>query len=146
VLFGVFATSGEALPAEAVAEQCQRLAPQLRCAFHGDDRGWHRVEFLAPDGAEPAELDQYWATEDGIRQELNLWAAWLERFESNPHSAPLMLRVIQAAQMFCLNAAAPDGVWLELCRWLAWRTDGVYQVDGSGIFAADGTLLVAEAT
>ena len=33
---------------------------------------------------------------------------------------------------------------LALCRHLARETEGFYQVDGVGFFAADGTLLVRE--
>jgi hypothetical protein len=121
----------------------------LRCAFQGDDQGWFRVELFAPGHDEPAELDQYWATEDGIRPQLNTWAAWLEVQPDSPHTAALMRHVIQTAQLFCLHvsaALAADGAARELCRWLAARTDGVFQADGSGFHAADGTLLVAEAT
>lgn len=143
----VFGRSPEALLPEALAEQIQHLAPQYRCAFQGDAQGWFRVELFAPDCAEPIELDHYWSTEPGIRPQLNTWAAWLEVHDDNPHSAPLMGRVVQTAQLFCLNTPTGlDAASLELCRWLARQTDGVYQADGSGFHAADGTLLVAEAT
>ena len=45
----VFSLSPDPLPAAALAEQVQHLAPHLRCAFHGDDQGWFRVELFAPD-------------------------------------------------------------------------------------------------
>ena len=51
--------------------------------------------------------------------------------------------------MFCLHvpaALAQDEVGFRLCHWLAQRTDGVFQADDSGFHAADGVLLVAEAT
>ncbi len=145
----VFSLSPEPLAAAALQEQVQHLAPQLRCAFHGDEQGWFRVELFAPGAEQPAELDQYWATETGIRAQLNTWAAWLEVQDTNPHSAALMQRVIQSAQLFCLHAPPAltlAGVCLDLCRWLARQTDGIYQADISGFHAADGKLLVAEAT
>ena len=144
----VFGLSKEALPAAALAEQVQQLAPQWRSVFQGDEQGWFRVTLFAPDCGEPAELDHYWATEAGIRSQLNTWAAWVEVQENNPNSGPLMERMIQTGQLFCLNVPAAlvagDVCW-QLCRWLARYTDGVFQADGSGFHAADGTLLVAEA-
>ncbi len=32
----------------------------------------------------------------------------------------------------------------EICRYLAHVTEGIYQIDGAGFFAADGRLLVSE--
>ena len=51
-----------------------------------------------------------------------------------------------ALQVLTEATPALAGVCRDLTRWLAVQTDGVYQVDGSGFHAADGTLLVAEAT
>jgi len=82
---------------------------------------------------------------------LNAHAADLETRDYSPNAGPLMRHVIQAQQLVTLRKPidAPDEVALdrvltEACRFLAARTDGVYQIDDLGWFAADGTLLVQE--
>ena len=40
--------------------------------------------------------------------------------------------------------AVTKGFGADVCRFLARATDGIYQIDGQGFFAADGTLLVTE--
>lgn len=37
-----------------------------------------------------------------------------------------------------------EDLCLAACRFLARETEGVYQVDGQGFFAPDGTLLLQE--
>jgi hypothetical protein len=108
--------------------------------FRGDDLGWFHADLVTEDG--PIELDRFLASEDGIRAELRTWAAWLETREGHPNHGPLMERMIATQQVFTLHG--PAEACEACCRYLAGVTDGVYQVDGRGIVAADGTLLLEE--
>jgi hypothetical protein len=119
--------------------------------FRGDDQGWFEVDLVFAPGAEEVHVDRFVSTEEGIRGELNAWAAWLETLEDNPHACRLMERVTQTRQVFTFSRPAAgddeeatDPLGIELCRFLARETGGVYQVDGLGFFTADGTLLVPE--
>jgi hypothetical protein len=66
-----------------------------------------------------------------------------------------MERLIIAKEVFTLHQPLEDAddiddaemaerLCLACCRYLAAATDGVYQADHRGFFAADGTLLVPE--
>jgi hypothetical protein len=114
--------------------------------FAADDSGWYQADVLI-DGR-PLQMERYLADEQGIRAELNSWAAWLETREDAPEHLRLMERIIQTAQLFTLQcrdeSANADRVGVALCRYLAENTAGVYQIDGRGFFAADGRLLVSE--
>ena len=78
-------------------------------------------------------------------------AADLETRDYSPNAGPLMAHVIQTQQLITVrrpvdspDEVALDRVLTEVCRFLAARTDGVYQVDDVGWFAASGELLVQE--
>jgi hypothetical protein len=111
---------------------------------------WYRV-FGALDAAPalavvpPLTLDCYSADEEGIRAELNSWAAFLETCDG-PHAVPLMERTIQARYLFTLHdpTGEHDRDCVALCQQIAGVTAGFYQIDGVGFFDADGTLLVSE--
>jgi hypothetical protein len=112
---------------------------------------WYRVFGsldAAPDfGADaPLVLERFHADDEGIRAELNSWAAFLETC-GGPHHVRLMERTIQARQLFTLTDPTTDVVdpgCVALCRRLAAETAGFYQIDDIGFFDADGTLLVEE--
>jgi hypothetical protein len=136
-------------PKEVLEHLCALGAESGR--FRGDHQGWFAAELLLPDGAS-FHLERYLAAEDDIRDELNTWAAWLETMADNPHHARLMQHMIGTRQLFtlCAPEEQTDRVLAEefcigVCRYLAGVTDGVYQVDERGFFAADGMLLVREA-
>jgi hypothetical protein len=123
--------------------------------FRGDDRGWFRAELVFADDAPPVVVERYFADEEGIRAELNSWAAWLEEQEGKSQAAPLMERLIGTKQLFTLRQPIEDvdeggdaefveRLCLTCCRHLAAATEGVYQADHGGFFVADGTLLVPE--
>ncbi len=118
--------------------------------FKGDDLGWTSGEFRLPTGA-PVLLARYLTKEDDLRDDLNAHAAELETMDYSPNSGPLMARVIQTKQLITLRKPVdvPDEVLTEkvleeACRFLALTTDGVFQIDGRGWFAAGGELLVQE--
>ena len=130
----------------AVLERLYGLAA-VTGDFGGDEAGWFRADLVLPDGT-TLHLECFQAKEEGIRAELNSWAAHLETFEDDAAAARLMEHVIQTRQLYLLerpdDATAADALCVELCRFLAQQTDGVYQIDGLGFFAADGSLLVEE--
>ncbi len=89
------------------------------------------------------EASRYLSTEEGIRAELNTWAAWVESTGDGPIQQRLMQHLISTRQIFVLHDAPPE-LAIPVCQHLARVTEGVYQVDGQGFFDADGRLLVAE--
>jgi hypothetical protein len=120
--------------------------------FRGDDQGWFSAELELPGEETPLEMQRYLVSEKGIRDELNTWAAWLETQTANPHRDDLMRRVVQSQQVFTILRPADvcdemtvAAACRQTCAFLAQATGGVYQIDDHGFFAADGTLLVAEA-
>lgn len=144
--YRVFGSSSVMPEPERIVEFLDRRISALACEFAADGSGWYQAELRVEDVA--LLLERYLADESGIRAELNSWAAWLETREEAPEHVRLMERMIQTAQLFTLQCDDPsessDRVCVALCRFLAEQTAGVYQIDGHGFFAADGTLLVAE--
>ena len=91
-------------------------------------------------------LERWTSDEEGIRAELNSWAAYLETC-GGPHQVRLMERTIQTKQLFTLHDPSGDRLdpaCVALCRHLATETAGFYQIDEIGFFDADGTFLVEE--
>ena len=66
--------------------------PQVQ--FRGDDQGWFEAEVEIALSGPALSLQRYLANEEGIRAELNTWAAWLETVEDNSHALPLMQRIV----------------------------------------------------
>lgn len=117
-------------------------------SFRADARGWFEADMLLPGEDEAVKLERFLAAEEGVRTELHTWIAWLETRES-PHQDRLIRLFVSAAQVFTLtlpdDTAGRQGKFcLTTCRYLAGRTRGVYQIDGQGLFATDGGLLVPE--
>ena len=165
VWFRVFAATDAQVEPGALLEQGSKLGKEITGKFRGDDQGWFEAQlaFAAAEfafalffelGAEPfvpfLEIDHFLHDEDGIRQELNTWAAWLETKEEHPEHARLMQQIIGTRQLFIGRSAsaAGSGAVMRVCwklqQYLARETQGIYQVDGRGFFAADGTLLIPE--
>jgi hypothetical protein len=147
--FRVFGTNEVQPQPAALLEHLAGLDATCSGNFRGDDQGWFEAE-LHRGGRPFLQMERYLAREEGIRPELNSWAAWLETAEGNPNQGWLMEQVINTRQLFTLRPpdgqVSPDAVRIgtELCRYLARSTGGVYQVDGIGFLAADGALLIAE--
>ena len=114
-----------------------------------DAQGWFKATVTAPDGTPLLQTDRYLVEEEGIRSELNSWAAWLET-QDGANQERLMLHMIRTSQLFVLGQAdnvrssETDGMAVALCRFLARKTEGVYQVDGMGFFDRDGSCLMEE--
>ena len=135
----------------ALLEYVHRCGIEAVGRIHSDDQGWFAIDLVLSDSEMPVRLERFLANEDGIRPELNTWAAWLETAEHSPNHAWLMEQMIQTRQVFTLEATGPDlegsledELCLSLSLFLAQATAGVYQVDSQGFFAADGTLLLRE--
>jgi hypothetical protein len=138
VWYRVFA-AGDAGPSPAAILERLNAFAAVSGDFGGDAAGWFRADFTAPGGV-VLHLERFLSTEEGVRAELNSWAAHLEAGGDDPGHVALMEQVIQAKQLFTLerpdDAADADGLCVELCRFLAQTTAGVYQIDGRGFFAA----------
>jgi hypothetical protein len=138
---------GQAAPPEpaGILEHLNKLGIAVRGQFTSDTDGWFHADLVMEDGE--VHVERFLASEEGIRAELNSWAAWIETCEDSAHYAPLLEQMIQATQLFTLESpggAALDGLALALCQYLARATAGLYQVDGQGLFTAEGNLLVRE--
>jgi hypothetical protein len=147
----VFGTNDVPPEPAALLEHLHGVGLPVHGRFRGDDQGWFDAQLVFDEDSPPLQVERYLATEEGIRADLNSWAAWLETAEDNPHSAELMQHVISTTQLFTLHCpeeeddeGAIEPLRTALCRFLAGATGGVYQVDGQGFFAADGSLLVRE--
>jgi hypothetical protein len=144
--YRIFGSSVEMPEPMRILAFLETQAASISSDFATDESGWYRADLCIDDVS--LLLERYLADEPGIRAELNSWAAWLETREDAPEHVGLMERLIQTAQLFTLQCDNPsissDRVCVALCRFLAETTTGVYQIDGRGIFAADGSLLVAE--
>jgi hypothetical protein len=147
--FRVFgASEAEPSPA-AILEYLHAIDARVRARFRGDDQGWFDVELRLAGEEALLRLERFLAAEEGIRAELNTWAAWLETHEDNPHRDRLMVQVIGTKQVFTMREeeneeTVPVAIAAGICQYLARVTEGVYQVDGKGFFDATGKLLVSE--
>lgn len=119
--------------------------------FRADDDGWFEAVLDLTKIGVALRMNRFMAAEEGIRAELNNWAAWLETREDQPHSEPLMRRMIGVKQIFVWffpehlkNGGSLEKLCRQMCQYLAGLTEGVYQVDGQGFFDKDGVLLVPE--
>jgi hypothetical protein len=143
VWYRVFGASPEMPTPTAILDFLAGRSASVSGDFATDASGWYQADLLV--NGVPLQLERYLAEEEGIRAELNSWAAWLETRENAPEHAHLMERMIQTAQLFTLHGGeGSEQICLDICRFLAGATAGVYQIDERGFFAADGTLLVAE--
>jgi hypothetical protein len=144
--YRIFAGSPDMPAPAAIWEFLRERYGSVSGEFAVDASGWYQADLLV-DGV-ALQLERYLADEPGIRAELNSWVAWLEMRENAPEHVRLMERMIQTAQLFTLHSseqsARAESVCGELCRFLAETMAGVYQIDGRGFFAADGSLLIAE--
>lgn len=119
------------------------LSVSLEAAQEAEQWFWLRLQM----GDEALEISRFLSDEEGIRVELNSWAAFLESCSEGPEHAALMERTIQSRQLFyfeCSRMSPFADVAVRLCKRLATIAEGFYQIDDEGFFAADGSLLVAE--
>ncbi len=140
----------EPSPAD-LAEHLHATGLSFEPHFAGDDLGWTRGELKLPGNGTPVLLQRFLASEDGLRADLNSHAAILETCDYSPNNTRLMGHVIATKQMFVLrkpidvaDEVALEKLLEESCRFLAFGTDGIYQIDGTGWFSATGEMLLQE--
>ncbi len=146
----VFARSEETPDPVELAEKVAEWLPGATCHFGADDNGWFRLEIRPPAGG-PIQVDRYHCEEEGVRRDLNTWAAWVETCDYCQDAPILMERIIQSRQFITVMRSldTPDETGVDrlcdnLCGLLASRLDGMWQVDGQGLKSADGALLLQE--
>jgi hypothetical protein len=149
--YRVFSLSDNAVSPAELVEHLHALALPAVPHFRGDDLGWTAGELVMPGDGTPVQLGRYLAKEDDLRDDLNAYAAELETMDFSPNSPKLMQHVVQTQQLVTLrrpldhaDEATLERLCLEAAQFLAANSDGVYQIDGQGWFAADGTLLLQE--
>jgi hypothetical protein len=149
--YRVFGRSEAEVPPAGLAAHLHAAGLAVEPHFKGDDLGWTSGELRLPGGGTPVFVERYLASEDDIRDDLNAYAAELETCDYSPNHGKLMEHAVQTKQLITLRKPldAADEVTVEkvleaACRFLAAATDGVYQIDGRGWFAAGGELLLQE--
>lgn len=137
----------ESAPAPgAFADHLRAKGHPVEVQTEADEQGWFHLELTSAGGIYLLDL---YRSEDGIRDDLNTWAAWLEENAGN-QAGPLMQRMIGTRQLITLRREDRSGdadarrFCHEVAGWLARQCDGIYQIDGQGFFDSAGTLLVAE--
>lgn len=139
----VFSPNSEPVSPVALAAHLHAKGFAVEPHFRGDDLGWTSGELRF--AGDLVRIDRYLTTVDDIREDLNSFAAELESKETI-HTAGLMRSVIQSQQLIALQCESVEcePLCLQTVQYLAARSDGVYQIDGQGWFAATGERLIAE--
>jgi hypothetical protein len=132
-----------------VREFLQTLNVPATVEFEPAGSEWLSAEWRFLD--QPIHVERFLAEDEGIRAELNTWAAFLETCDYSPNNVPLMEHMIQTRQLFtvCRPVNVDDPLQVEqVCQdfveFLARSVDGVYQVDEEGFFDAEGRLILPE--
>ena len=78
--YRVFGSNDRQPAAEAIARHRQGLGIEVTAIeVDEDDLGWYRARLSAwPSAARTCEIERFLSSEQGVRAELNTWAAWLE--------------------------------------------------------------------
>lgn len=149
--YRIFGLNDHEVPPSELAGHLLSLGLAVEPHFKGDDLGWTRGELVLPGGHTSIVLERYLTEEDEIRDDLNAFAAVLETMNYSPNNVLLMERVINTKQMIAIrkpidhaDESRLEATVLATVQFLTIGTDGVYQVDGSGWFAADGELILQE--
>jgi hypothetical protein len=144
--YRIFGTGDRDIEPGAILGHLNGQRYPVRAKFRVDDAGWYEGEILREDADQAYELQRYLAGEEGLRDDLNSWAAAIEKLDT-PHRRMLMQTMIGTTQLFTLRATqgkADHDFCKRLCQFLAAETRGVYQVDEMGFFDAAGELLAWE--
>jgi hypothetical protein len=147
--YRVFGSNDSSVEPQAFLEYLHKQGFEVQTSFRGDAEGWFHADILLAGEDEPVKLERFLATEEGIRNELHTWIAWLETVD-NPHQDRLIRHLVATRQVFILlqpPAEETSEPLVELCRivcrYLARETEGIVQRD-EGFFSADDDLLVKE--
>jgi hypothetical protein len=139
----------EPSPAE-VCEELGRHSIKVRPTFRGDDHGWFAGHLKLEGRAASLHVERYLVRAEKLRSEINTWSAWVESLPEAANKERVLDALVATAQLFTLHeeedsegeAASP--ACMILCRWLARLCQGIYQVDGLGVFDERGKPLLAE--
>ena len=141
----IFSLLVDAVSPVTLAEHLHANGFPVEPHFRGDDLGWTSGELRLPGDGTSVTLERYLTAEDDLRDDLNTYAAELETHDDNPHTAKLMEHVIQTKQLVTASLTddpQQNALNLAVCRFLAAASQGVYQIDDEGWFAAEGERLV----
>jgi hypothetical protein len=143
--YRVFARSAASVPPAVVLADLVFDGAAVQGHFQADEHGWYRCELKTDREIGPIVVECFRVLEEGVRPEMQSWAAYLETLES-PYSAEFMAAVNAAAQVFTMQLLDVRAAELlrQLCGNLAQAADGFYQVDGEGFFWSNGSLAVGE--
>lgn len=115
----------------------------IQAHFDSDAQGWFHAHLVTAANTYRVEV---FHADEGIRDDLNSWAAWLELHEAFAWMRP----VIATQRLFTLHPEQPhdeavDRDFLrEVSQFLAAKTAGCFQVDGLGFFNPAGHLVVPD--
>jgi hypothetical protein len=145
VWYRVFTRIAEAIQPAVVLANLTHGSTPVQGHFQADEQGWYRCELIAGPEMEPIVVECYRVLEEGIRSELQSWAAYVETID-NPNSQELMAAINATAQVFTVQLTEMEaaGFVKRLCGNLARAGDGVYQIDGEGFFWCNGELALGE--
>ncbi len=146
----VFGSLEKEPPPAELCEELLRHGFAVRPHFRGDERGWFAARLEWEDGSSSLNVGRFLVQDDNLRGDLNSWCAWVETLPESAAHEVLLDTFVCTKQLFTFYAdAEPEGEaaspgCLILCRWLAQQTQGIYQIDGQGVYDKLGTLLVAD--
>lgn len=139
----------EVRPGELLS-QVQQPGRPVTGDFRGDELGWTSAAFKLGSGT-PVFVDRYSTADDGLRDDLNTWAGYLETLDYSPNHIRLMEHVIQTQQLLTIrkpidhpNESAIEELCQAICRIIAVAGEGIYQIEGTGWYDATGELLLPE--
>src|SRR6266849_2238508 len=98
--YRVFGSTNTEPAPEALLDEVRGRGIEVVGHFRRDDQGWFAADLVLADDDTPVRLERFLASEEGIRAELNTWAAWLETVVHNPNHLWLMEHMIQTLQIF----------------------------------------------
>jgi hypothetical protein len=149
--YRVFSKSDQQPDPRPLGELANTFNTPVEGVFYGDDEGWTKLELKFAKRRSLVTIERYLAEEEELRQSFRTWAAWIESANEDPANDWLMEHMINTQQLFTIEAKAKTAdqpfvkdVCTEMARYLARQTEGIYQIDDQGFFAADGKLLVRE--
>jgi hypothetical protein len=148
--YRVFCRSDNEVKPDDLLAHLTGLGIPVQGQFRGDDRGWAVADLRLTAGS-PVFVERYLTDADGLRNDLNTWAAYLETLDYSPNYTTLMEHVIQSRQMVTVrkpldhpNEVLVERLCEEVCRQIAAGGDGIYQIDNDGWYSAKGLLLLKE--
>ena len=144
--YRIFSVTPEEVGPAVIAEHLHAHGRKVEPHFKGDEFGWISGELKLPAGG-IVRLDRYLTEEDGIRSELNAFAAEIEDLEESQRSARLMEIVIGTKQLVAISkeedtGAEVDQTCEETARFLTKQSQGVLFIEDRGWFGPDGEELI----